>query len=109
MIIEDKQQRSVPVKITSKELEAAIVDARLSFTPEEQEALRQNIERVLDQVQGIKEDCTDSDSPPLFYPHEVKNIYREDRQEKSLPRETALANGPDTDTSCFHVPRIIEG
>ncbi len=97
------------MKITSKELEAAIVDARLSFTPEEQEALSQKFQQVLDQVQVIQENRTDLDTPPLFYPHDAKNIYREDRQEKSLPRETALANGPDTDTSCFHVPRIIEG
>jgi aspartyl-tRNA(Asn)/glutamyl-tRNA(Gln) amidotransferase subunit C len=97
------------VKITTKELEAAVVDARLSFTPEEEETLRQNIQRVLAQVQGIQEDMADLDIPPLFYPRETKNIYREDHPEKSLPREKALANGPDTDASCFRVPRIIEG
>ena len=97
------------MNITIKELEAAIVDARLSFTPEEQEALRQKIQQVLDQAQDIQKEIAVLDIPPLFYPRETKNIYRKDRQEKSLPRDEALANGPDTDTSCFHVPRIIEG
>jgi aspartyl-tRNA(Asn)/glutamyl-tRNA(Gln) amidotransferase subunit C len=97
------------VNITLKELEAAIVDARLSFAPEEEESLRQKVQLVLQQVKDIQKEMAVLDIPPLFYPSETKNIYREDRQEKSLPRDEALANGPDTDTSCFHVPRIIEG
>lgn len=97
------------MKITREELKAAAVDARLDFSAEETEPLRQKYQEALEKIQAVKEDMGPVDTPPLFYPQEVKNTYRNDRQEEPLPREKALANAPDADSSCFHVPRIIEG
>jgi aspartyl-tRNA(Asn)/glutamyl-tRNA(Gln) amidotransferase subunit C len=97
------------VKITSEELKVAAVDARLSFAPAQAEALRHNMQQFLEEVQAIQEGHKNIGTLPLFFPLETRNVYREDRVENSLPREKALANGPDTDTACFHVPRIVEG
>ncbi len=97
------------MRVTSEELKAAAEDARLNFTPEAAEALSEKVRRVLEQVQEIKREYGDIDISPLYYPFETKNNCRDDRREKPLPREKALANGPETDTVCFHVPRIVEG
>ncbi len=97
------------MKITREELQAAAVDARLSFSGEEEESLRQDFQETLERIRAVKDEMGPGDAPPLFYPREVKNAYRKDRQEVPLSREKALANAPDADDSCFHVPRIVEG
>ncbi|HHX77731.1 MAG TPA: Asp-tRNA(Asn)/Glu-tRNA(Gln) amidotransferase subunit GatC [Firmicutes bacterium] len=97
------------MRVTGEEIKAAAEDARLSFTPATAEALREKIRQVLEQVGEIKKACGNIDLPPLYYPFETSNTLRDDRRENPLPREKVLANGPETDTVCFHVPRIIEG
>ena len=37
----------------------------------------------------------------------IHNAFREDRVEKSLDQEKALANGPDHTEDSFVVPRVI--
>lgn len=97
------------MKATSEELQAAALDARLSFSLEEEELLLLRFQEFMEQVQQVKERTPLAETPPLPYPHGVKNTWRDDQREASLTREEALANGPDTDSSCFHVPRIVEG
>lgn len=97
------------MKITRQELQAAAVDARLSFSGEEEGSLSQEFQETLERIRTVKDEMGPGDLPPLFYPREVKNACRKDRQEEPLSREKALANAPDADDSCFHVPRIVEG
>ena len=97
------------MNVNREELQAAALDARLSFSPGEEEALRETLQGTLKALASLKEELGPVEHPPLFSPQDIKNAYRQDRQEEPLPREAALLNGPDTDSSCFHVPRIIEG
>jgi aspartyl-tRNA(Asn)/glutamyl-tRNA(Gln) amidotransferase subunit C len=48
------------------------------------------------------------DTAPTFYPIKQAGFLREDEVEPSLPKEQALANGPDVVDGYFRVPRIIE-
>ena len=41
------------------------------------------------------------------YTQAVVNAFREDEVRPSLPRERALANGPDQNDEAFVVPRVI--
>jgi aspartyl-tRNA(Asn)/glutamyl-tRNA(Gln) amidotransferase subunit C len=45
---------------------------------------------------------------PMPHPIPAENIFREDVQKDSLPREAALANSPKTDGLFFLVPKILE-
>ncbi len=96
------------MKATGEEVKAAAADARLSFSSTEEESLREKVQQVFEDIREMKNYLDTTDFPPLYYPLERENVYREDRREQSLTREKALANGPDTDSECFHVPRIIE-
>jgi Asp-tRNA(Asn)/Glu-tRNA(Gln) amidotransferase C subunit len=56
---------------------------------------------------SLKKDIDTTAESPLFFPHEIESRMMEDKLEESLPRETALANGPDTGYTSFNVPRIV--
>ena len=94
--------------ITCEDVQAAVLDARLSFSREEEEVLKLKIQRALVTMEDLKKEFAARDVPPLFTPLDKDNVFREDKNEESLPREKVLENGPDTDHTCFRVPRIIE-
>ena len=45
---------------------------------------------------------------PMPHPVPAENVFREDVEGVSLPREAALANAPKTDGQFFLVPKILE-
>lgn len=95
------------MKVNAEELKSAAWDARIKLTAEEEKELKEqteNIFRILEEINGTLSEISDA----VFYGHDGKNMVREDIVEESLPLESALANAPDADNSCFQVPRIIE-
>lgn len=46
---------------------------------------------------------------PMAHALPVRNVFREDVVEPSLPREKVLQNAPDSDGPFFKVPKIIGG
>ena len=91
----------------SQDLKSAALDARLNLTNQEECELLAQIKRFLETVTVLKEKYDNSAEAPLFFPHEIAGRMREDKPEDSLPREVALANGYDTDKTCFRIPRIV--
>ncbi len=89
-------------------ISTAAFDARLNLTGKDEKKLQRQICEVLQQVKVAKNDLGNIEEDPMFFPHDLKNAIREDKPEESMAREIALSNGPETDTSCFQVPRIVE-
>ena len=81
--------------------------ARLSLNEQELIACGEQLTVILDYVSLLNEVDT-TDVTPMPHPTPAENVFREDEQRASLPRDSALANAPKTDGQFFLVPKILE-
>ena len=82
--------------------------ARLQLTEEERASLRKDMESIVSYVDMLAELNVD-DIEPTAHAVPLVNILREDRAASSLPRETFLANAPETiDDELVKVPQVID-
>ena len=80
--------------------------ARLSLTPEEEQAYAGQLSAILDAVAQLQAlDVTDV--APTSHASLGESLLREDVQQASLPVERALANAPARDGTLFSVPKIL--
>ena len=80
--------------------------ARLHLEPEEREAVRQDLIRVLDHVQSLASVDVES-IEPLNNPHELSNALREDTITASLATEEVLNLAPATHDAWIAVPKVL--
>jgi aspartyl-tRNA(Asn)/glutamyl-tRNA(Gln) amidotransferase subunit C len=81
--------------------------ARLEITDDERERYTNQLNAILDHAAGLqKADVAGVEPTAHILP--LKNVWREDVVQPSLPREAALANAGDKSKGCFRVPKIIE-
>lgn len=95
------------MEINAGELKNASLDARIVLTEQEEKELTEQVQKFLSMAAAIK-NINLADSKPTYYGFKRQNTLRKDTVKPSLPLETSLANAPDTDGSCFHVPKIID-
>ncbi len=93
-------------RITISEVEHVAHLARLDFDQEEKERFAKELNDILEFVAQLEEVDT-AGVEPAYHALELKNVFREDRVEPSLPPEEALANAPEAEDGAFVVPRII--
>lgn len=81
--------------------------ARLSLSDEELNVYGEQLTRILGYVQVLDEVDIEGVEP---MPHAVdlQNVFRQDEQSDSLPREAALKNACKTDGRYFQVPQILD-
>jgi len=80
--------------------------ASLELSEEEVELFREQLSRILDFIDQLKELDT-SDVEPYIQPFKETPL-RDDEPRPSLPREKALVNAPETKGGFFVVPRVVE-
>jgi len=81
--------------------------ARLELSDEEREAIRRDLNEILDMVEKLQRiDTTGID--PLVYLNPDVNQWRSDEVRDQLPRQRALRNAPQEDGSYFKVPKVID-
>lgn len=94
------------MKVT-KELVIHIAElAQLKLKEEEIEKFREELNQILEYVDKLNE-IDISNVEPLSHPLPTKNIFRDDKVKKSVPREEALKNAPDATEEFFKVPKVI--
>ena len=81
--------------------------ARLQLSDEEREAVRQDLNQILEMVEKLQSIDT-TDIEPLVYLNPDINQWRADEVRDQLPRERALRNAPQEDGSYFKVPKVID-
>lgn len=81
--------------------------ARLKLTPDELQAMKTQIGRILEYVDVLSELDTENVAP-MAHAVETSNVFREDEIVASLPRAEALKNAPKSDGRFFLVPQVIE-
>lgn len=80
--------------------------AKLRLTPQEREAMVEQLGRILDYVEKLQE-VDVSGVPPTKHVVEISNVDRPDRARPSPPREAALANAPEVEQEHFAVPKVL--
>jgi len=82
--------------------------ARLDLDDSRIAKLAGQLESILGYVKKISEvDVTGVE--PMAHALPIKNVFREDIVEPSLPLEKVLQNAPESDGAFFKVPKVIGG
>ena len=81
--------------------------ARLDLTPDEQEQLAGQLDRILEYMDKLNELDTDG-VEPMSHAVEVVNVLRPDRAVNEPRTEALLSNAPAQDDDFLSVPKIIE-
>jgi aspartyl-tRNA(Asn)/glutamyl-tRNA(Gln) amidotransferase subunit C len=95
------------MKISRAEVEHVSRLARLALSDQELDAIRQDMDKILDYVEQLNQLDT-AGIIPTAHAVPMENAFREDVIRPGFTREQALANAPDPDPSGFRVPRVIE-
>jgi aspartyl-tRNA(Asn)/glutamyl-tRNA(Gln) amidotransferase subunit C len=81
--------------------------AKLSLTSQERNLLKQDLEKMIDMVNKLKEVDTQG-VEPLIHMTDEKSILREDRVGEMLSQEDALKNAKNHDSAFFQVPNLFK-
>lgn len=93
-------------KITLQEVRHVAELARISLSAEEEAAMTQHLNIILQYMDKLNEVDT-SQVPPTTHAMEQENVFRPDEVHRSLDRDRALSNAPQSDGANFVVPRVI--
>ena len=93
--------------LTRDEVAKVALLARLRLRPEELETFTGQLNSIVEFVAQLQELDT-RDVEPLAHGVEVRNVFRADVREPSLPREEALGNAPQRNAESFLVPAVLE-
>ena len=93
--------------ISDETIEYVGILAKLELSPQEKEAARQDMCRMLDYIDRLNElDTTGVE--PMSHVFPVHNVFREDVVENGDDRENMLANAPEQKDGCYRVPKTVE-
>ena len=81
--------------------------ARLELTPEEEQKIGEQLGKVLEYVEKLRE-VDVSGVEPTAHAFPLVNVTRPDETRPCLSNEQALANAPSKANGLFMVPKIIE-
>lgn len=94
------------MKITLKEVEHVASLSRLELSPEEKKQYTETLNAILEYMEMLNRVDT-SEVQPTTHVLPLKNVFREDELQDSMPKDLVLANAPVKENGCFKVPRII--
>ncbi|MCS6795851.1 MAG: Asp-tRNA(Asn)/Glu-tRNA(Gln) amidotransferase subunit GatC [Raineya sp.] len=81
--------------------------ARLEIEPTNEEAMMNELSKILTWMEKLNEIDTTQVEPLTHISTEI-NVFREDEPTPSLDHEKALLNAPKRDANYFRVPKVIE-
>jgi aspartyl-tRNA(Asn)/glutamyl-tRNA(Gln) amidotransferase subunit C len=81
--------------------------AKLEFVGEQRERIKNDLGRMLEFVQKLKEVDTEGVDPLVYLTEEYGSL-REDKAENTLTKEQALYNAPSANSDYFKVPKVLK-
>lgn len=94
------------MKVTDELIGKLAQLAMLDFDPDEKEAIKADLNRILEFVEAL--DAIDTEGiEPLVHIGEEVNVWREDAVTEELSPKEALKNAPKHDSMYFKVPRVV--
>jgi len=94
-------------EITVEDVEYAARLAKLELSEEEKRSMTSQLRDVLRYVAKLNELNTD-DVEPTAHVLPIKNVWRPDVREESLPQEKVLGIAPKARDGQHRVPRVVE-
>ena len=94
------------MKITPEKVQELAALSRLKFEGAAAEAMKQDLEKILDMCEKLNEVKTDG-VEPLIYMSETRNLLREDEVQQNITHDEAMKNAPKKDSDFFRVPKVI--
>lgn len=82
--------------------------SRIGCTEEEQEALLQDLKKILNYFEQLNEIDTEHVLPCNHVLDDIVNVMREDETGETMPRETFLANAPAHIGGMIRVPPVLK-
>ncbi len=95
------------MKITIDEVKRIELLSRLKLTDKEVRLFRDQLSSILTYMDKLNELNTE-DVEPTSHVIPLKNVFRDDLEERPLDRNNALLNAPDEKNGFYRVPKIIE-
>ncbi len=95
------------MKISREEVEHVARLSRLALAENEIGALTGQMDQLLGYVEKLNELDTEG-IVPTAHAVPMENAFRPDEVKPSIGLERALQNAPQSDESCFIVPKVIE-
>ena len=81
--------------------------ARLEFSEEKEQEVLQDLNKILNWVDKLRELDTENIEPLTHMTAEM-NVMREDVAQNTITHEEALLNAPKKDSDYFRVPKVLE-
>lgn len=81
--------------------------ARLSFKGEDKDAIKNDMNNIIDFMGKLNEIDTDHVEPLVFMSDGI-NVLREDIAQQSITHEEALRNAPKKDSDYFRIPKVLD-
>lgn len=81
--------------------------ARLEFNEEKEQEMLQDLNKILNWMDKLRELDTEQVEPLTHMTEEV-NVLREDVAMNTVTHEEALLNAPKKDSDYFRVPKVLE-
>jgi len=81
--------------------------SKLSFEGTEKEAIKKDLQHILNFIDQINEVDTKG-VEPLIHITNRKNAFREDEAKQLITKEEALSNAPNKTQDFFLVPKVIK-
>lgn len=94
------------MKITDEIIDHIAHLARLEFSGEKKETIKQDMEKIISFMEKLQEVDTEKVEPLIFMSDEV-NVLREDVAKVSLTQQQALENAPKKDSDYFRIPKVL--
>ncbi|HBH05092.1 MAG TPA: Asp-tRNA(Asn)/Glu-tRNA(Gln) amidotransferase GatCAB subunit C [Flavobacteriales bacterium] len=95
------------MKIDDKMIEEISSLAKLKFEGAEREAIKEDMQKILNFMDKLNELDTD-DVRPLEYVHEIYQKLRVDEVHQTISKEEALRNAPQKDSDYIKVPKVLK-
>ncbi len=93
--------------ISDETMEYVGILAKLELSPEEKEAAKADMGRMLDYIDKLNELDTQG-VEPMSHVFPVNNVFREDVVTNGDDRENMLANAPEMHDGQYQVPKTVE-
>lgn len=81
--------------------------SKLKFEGNAKNAIKADLERMIDFVDKLNEIDTENVEPLIFITNEINHL-RKDEAKQEITQQEALSNAPAKDSDYFKVPKVIE-
>ncbi|HJO56227.1 MAG TPA: Asp-tRNA(Asn)/Glu-tRNA(Gln) amidotransferase subunit GatC [Candidatus Scalindua sp.] len=93
--------------IDIKQIEQIANLSRIKLADNEKNVFREQLTSILGYIEKLNELDTDN-VQPMAYATSIKNVFREDQQGSSFPRQEILELSPSSANGFFKVPKVLE-